>query len=222
MLFCINLEPLTPKHRRRVFAAFTASENRYDVAPMEIAMPESPAFACYTARFLPSGERFRAINAIPPARFIAFVFACLTVAIVPAAAQRTVTKDAGLGRKIVLHYNAADQITETDTLGPNGELLEKDVFEFRPNAYVPQVLNTSYRPNGKPHKVTHNTYDDNSNFTGEFVQLYDESGKQIPDIASRTILKATPITARIGTPPRKSTWRANVLPARSPRARRRR
>jgi hypothetical protein len=114
-----------------------------------------------------------------PLRSVAFVFACLTLALMPAAAQRTVTKDAGLGRKIVLHYNAADQITESDTLGPNGELLEKYLFEFRPNAYVPQVLNTSYWPNGKPHKVTRNTYDDNSNFTGEFAQLYDESGKQI-------------------------------------------
>jgi hypothetical protein len=94
-------------------------------------------------------------------------------------AQRTVTNDAGGGRKIVLHYNAADKITETDTLGANGELLEKDVLEYRANAYVPQTLSTSYWPNGKPHKVSKNTYDDNSNFTGEFIQVYDESGKQI-------------------------------------------
>jgi len=116
---------------------------------------------------------------MPALRFIAFVSALLIVIIAPAAAQRTVTKDAGSGRKIVLHYNAADQITENDTLGPNGELLEKDVLEYRPNAYVPQTLNTSYWPNGKPHKISHHTYDDNSNFTGEFIQVYDESGKQI-------------------------------------------
>ena len=109
----------------------------------------------------------------------ALVFALFAMAVVPATAQRTVTKDAGLGRKILLHYNAADQIVETDTLGPNGELLEKDMLEYRPNAYVPQTLDTSYWPNGKPHKVTHTTYDDNSNFTGEFIQIYDESGKQI-------------------------------------------
>lgn len=89
------------------------------------------------------------------------------------------TQDAGSGRKIVLHYNAADKIVETDTLGPNGELLEKDVLEYRPNAYVPQSVNTSYWPNGKPHKVSQNTYDDNSNFLGEFVEVYDETGKQI-------------------------------------------
>jgi hypothetical protein len=116
---------------------------------------------------------------MPALRFIAFVSALLIVIIAPAAAQRTVTKDAGSGRKIVLHYNAADQITENDTLGPNGELLEKDVMEYRPNAYVPQTLDTSYWPNGKPHKISHHTYDDNSNFTGEFIQVYDESGKQI-------------------------------------------
>jgi hypothetical protein len=114
-----------------------------------------------------------------PLRTIAFVSALVIASVAPAAAQRTVTKDAGSGRKIVLHYNAADQIVETDTLGPNGELLEKNVLEYRPNAYVPQNNNTSYWPNGKPHKITHNTYDDNSNFTGEFVQVYDESGKQI-------------------------------------------
>jgi hypothetical protein len=105
--------------------------------------------------------------------------ALLTIAVAPAFAQRTVTKDAGNGRKIVLHYNAADQITETDTLGPNGELIERDALEYRPNAYIPQTFNTLYWPNGKPHRVTRNTYDDNSNFTGEFIQIYDESGKQI-------------------------------------------
>jgi hypothetical protein len=114
-----------------------------------------------------------------PLRCIAFVSALVAIAVAPAAAQRTVTKDAGSGRKIVLHYNAADQIVETDTLGPNGELLEKNLLEYRPNAYVPQNTNTSYWPNGKPHKIAHNTYDDNSNFTGEFIQVYDESGKQI-------------------------------------------
>ena len=120
----------------------------------------------------------RSISSLP-FRSFAILAALLTIAVAPAIAQRTVTKDAGSGRKVVLHYNSADQITETDTLGPNGELLEKDMLEYRPNAYVPQTFNTMYWPNGKPHKVTRNTYDDNSNFTGEFVQIYDESGKQI-------------------------------------------
>lgn len=107
------------------------------------------------------------------------LFTIIAVFALPSVAQRTVTQDVGSGRKIVLHYNAADKVVETDTLGPNGELLEKNVLEYRPNAYVPQSVNTSYWPNGKPHKVSQNSYDDNSNFLGEFVQVYDETGKQI-------------------------------------------
>jgi hypothetical protein len=103
----------------------------------------------------------------------------LLIVVVPAAAQKTVTRDAGGGRKIVLHYNEAGKVIETDTLGPNGELLEKDTIEYKASAYIPQTTSTSYWPNGKPHKVTQSTYDDNSNFTGEFVQVYDEAGKQI-------------------------------------------
>ncbi len=97
----------------------------------------------------------------------------------PALAQHTVTKDAGGGRKIVLHYNASDQITETDTLGPNGEVLEKDTLQYRSGAYTPNTYRTSYWPNGKPHKITENTYDDNSNYLTEYIQVFDESGKQI-------------------------------------------
>ena len=111
--------------------------------------------------------------------FIVCVFSVIAVWETPAVAQRTVTNDAGSGRKIVLHYNAADQITETDTLGPNGELLEKDTLQYRPNAYSANTLRTSYWPNGKPHKITENTYDDNSNYLTEYIQVFDESGKQI-------------------------------------------
>ena len=116
-----------------------------------------------------------------PARSSSFLASLVVIffSVAPAVAQRTVTQDAGSGRKIVMHYNAADQIVETDTLGPNGELLEKDLLEYRPGAYTANALRTSYWPNGKPHKATQTTYDDNSNFTGEFIQVYDESGKQI-------------------------------------------
>jgi hypothetical protein len=110
---------------------------------------------------------------------ILWLFTITAVSALPSVAQRTVTQEAGSGRKIVLHYNAADKVVETDTLGPNGELLEKNLLEYRPNAYVPQSVNTSYWPNGKPHKVSQNSYDDNSNFLGELVQVYDETGKQI-------------------------------------------
>lgn len=112
--------------------------------------------------------------------FWGFVFiACLTSLVVPAAAQRTVVQDAGGGRKVELVYDAAGQVTETRTLGADGKLLQKDVLDYPAGALVPQSTSTSYYPSGQVHKVTRNTYDNNSNFTGEFVQLYDESGKQI-------------------------------------------
>jgi hypothetical protein len=97
----------------------------------------------------------------------------------PASAQHTVVQDAGGGRKMELHYNAAGQVTETRTLGPDGQLLEKDVLDYTPGGYVPQTTSTSYWPNGQTRRVARNTYDDNANFTGEFIQVYDESGKQI-------------------------------------------
>ncbi len=78
-----------------------------------------------------------------------------------------------------LHYNAAGQVTETRTLGPDGQLLEKDVIDYTPGAYVPQTTSTSYWPNGQIHRVARNTYDNNANFTGEFIQVFDESGKQV-------------------------------------------
>ncbi|HEY1731594.1 MAG TPA: hypothetical protein VGG15_07585 [Terriglobales bacterium] len=114
-----------------------------------------------------------------PLHSIVCLLAVIAVSEAPALAQHTVTQDAGSGRKIVLHYNAANQITETDTLGPNGELLEKDLLQYRPDAYTANSLKTSYWPNGKPHKISENTYDDNSNYLAEHIQVFDESGKQI-------------------------------------------
>src|SRR4051794_34628560 len=117
----------------------------------------------------PSGEDFvRIVLAFRRSLTPAF----LSLLVLPAVAQRTVTKDAGGGRKIVLHYNAADQITETDTLGPNGEVLQKNTLEYKPNFYVPQSFDTSHWPNGKPHRVTQNSYDDNSNFASEYIQVF--------------------------------------------------
>ena len=135
-------------------------------------------FRVLNCEILIQGEDF--VRRLPvPLHSIVCLLAVIAVSDAPALAQRTVTKDAGGGRKIVLHYNAADQITETDTLGPNGELLEKDTLQYRPGAYTPNTYKTSYWPNGKAHKITENTYDDNSNYLTEFIQVFDESGKQI-------------------------------------------
>jgi hypothetical protein len=111
--------------------------------------------------------------------FCILFFPLLLLSTAAAFAQRVETKDAGGGRKIELHYNAAGQVTETDTIGPDGKLLEKDTLEYPAGALVPQSVSTSYWPNGQVHKITHNTYDNNSNFTGEFIQIFDESGKQM-------------------------------------------
>ncbi len=94
-------------------------------------------------------------------------------------AQRVETKDAGGGRKLELHYNAQGQVVETRTIGADGKLQEKDTLEYPAGALVPQSISTSYWPNGQVHKVTHNTYDNNSNFTGEFVEVFDDTGKQV-------------------------------------------
>jgi hypothetical protein len=94
-------------------------------------------------------------------------------------AQHVETKDAGAGRKLELHYDAAGQVTETDTIGADGKLLEKNVLEKPAGAYVPNTIATSYWPNGQVHKIARNTYDNNANFTGEFIQTFDDSGKQI-------------------------------------------
>ncbi len=107
------------------------------------------------------------------------LFTLLLLCAAPLVAQKTVVQDAGGGRKLELHYNAAGQITETRTLGPEGQVLQKNELEYSPQAYVPQTTNTSYWPNSQIHKVARNTYDANSNFTGEFIQVYDESGKQV-------------------------------------------
>jgi len=101
------------------------------------------------------------------------------VAAASALAQRTETQNGGGGNKLEQHYNAAGQVTETRTIGPDGKLLEKDTLEYPPGALVPQSVSTSYWPNGQPHKITRNTYDNNSNFTGEFVEILDDTGKQI-------------------------------------------
>ena len=106
------------------------------------------------------------------------LFALVTMSVAPAMGQKTVVQQAGGGRKIELQYNAADQVTQIRTIGADGQLLQKQDLEYPPGSYVPQTTATSYWPNGKVHKITRDTYDNNANFTGEFIQVFDESGKQ--------------------------------------------
>jgi len=106
------------------------------------------------------------------------LIALLAAASASAFAQRTVVQEAGGGRKLVLHYNAEGKVDEIRTLGNDGQLLQQQTLEYPPGAYVPNTTATSYWPNGKVHKIARNTYDNNANFTGEFIQVFDEAGKQ--------------------------------------------
>ena len=48
-----------------------------------------------------------------------------------------------------------------------------------PGHYGPQQTDTTYWPGGKVQKIVRHTYDESTNFTGEFIQVFDQSGKQV-------------------------------------------
>jgi hypothetical protein len=106
-------------------------------------------------------------------------FVVLTCSVAPSFAQKTVVQDAGGGRKLEFDYNAAGQVMQQRTIGADGKLLQRVDFEYRPGFFGADQTNTTYWPDGKINKRTLNTYDASSNFTGEFIQVFDESGKQI-------------------------------------------
>lgn len=93
-------------------------------------------------------------------------------------AQHTVVEKNGVGGRIETDYNAANKATEMRTIAPDGKVQQKVEYEYLPGN-ASQQTDTTYWPNGKIRRVTRNTYDESSNFTGEFIQLFDESGKQI-------------------------------------------
>ena len=103
----------------------------------------------------------------------------LTIGTTKAFSQKTVVQDAGGGRKMELVYNSAGQVTERRMLGADGKLTDKTEYEYRPGFYQAQEVVTSYWPNGNIKMVTRTSYDANSNFTLEFVQVYEQSGKQV-------------------------------------------
>jgi hypothetical protein len=107
------------------------------------------------------------------------VFAIL--AFIPAIgwAQRTVITKGPNGGKIELYYNADGKVVEQHTVGPDGKLQEKAVYEYLPGYIGAQETSTSYWPNGTISEVARETYDENSNFTGEFIETFDKTGKQI-------------------------------------------
>ena len=84
----------------------------------------------------------------------------------------------GLNGRIETDYNAAGKATEMRTIGADGKLQQKVDYEYRPGFYLAQQTNTTYWPSGQLRRLARNTYDDSANFTGEFIQAFDESGKQ--------------------------------------------
>jgi hypothetical protein len=92
-------------------------------------------------------------------------------------AQHTTVEKNGVGGRIETDYNTAGKATEMRTIGADGKLQQKAEYEYLPGYYVAQKIDTSYWPNGRVRRVAHNTYDASANFTGEFIQLFDQSGK---------------------------------------------
>lgn len=100
-------------------------------------------------------------------------FAATTVA------QHTVVQSNGTGGKIEMDYNAAGKVTQMRTIGADGKLQQKSDYEYLPGYYSAQKTDTTYFPDGKVSKIVRVTYDESSNFTGEFIRVFDESGKQV-------------------------------------------
>lgn len=109
------------------------------------------------------------------------IFVCFALAFGAniAAAQKTVVEKNGLAGTIETDYNAAGKATEMRTIGADGKVQQRVQYEYLPGYYVPQQTDTTYWPNGRLRKVVRKNYDESANFTGEFIQAFDESGKQI-------------------------------------------
>ena len=96
-----------------------------------------------------------------------------------ASAQHTVVEKNGVNGKIETDYNAAGKPVEMRTLGPDGKIQQRVDYEYPPGHYVAEQTDTAYWPNGRIRRVTHKSYDESANFIGEFIQTFDEAGKQI-------------------------------------------
>ncbi len=97
----------------------------------------------------------------------------------PLVAQHTTVEKNGLAGTVETDYNAAGKASEMRTLGTDGKLQQRVQYEYLPGNYGPNQTDTTYWPNGQMRKVVRKTYDESANFIGEFIQIFDESGKQI-------------------------------------------
>jgi hypothetical protein len=106
------------------------------------------------------------------------LFSLLLCSAATGMAQHTAVEKNGQNGSIETDYNAAGKATEMRTIGADGKLQQKVDFEYLPGFYVAQQTNTTYWPSGQLRRVARNAYDESANFTGEFIQAFDESGKQ--------------------------------------------
>jgi len=102
----------------------------------------------------------------------------MLIACSAASAQCTVVQDNGVNGKIEMDYNAAGKVTQTRTIDADGKVRQKVEYEYLPGYYNAQQTDTTYWPTGKVRRVTRTNYDKSSNFTSEFVQAFDEAGRQ--------------------------------------------
>ena len=107
------------------------------------------------------------------------VFALLAFGASKMNAQHTEVKSNGVNGKIEMDYNAAGKVTQMRTIGADGKVQQKVDYEYLPGYFGAQQTDTTYWSNGKVRRIARNTYDQSSNFTGEFIQVFDESGKQV-------------------------------------------
>jgi hypothetical protein len=107
------------------------------------------------------------------------VLGLLVLSTVPASAQHTVVEKNGVSGRIETDYNAAGKAIEMRTIAADGRVEQKVNYQYLPGYYVAQKTDITYWPNGRVRRVARNTYDQSANFTGEFLQMFDETGKQI-------------------------------------------
>jgi hypothetical protein len=118
-------------------------------------------------------------NNLSPGIGKAFVLLLLLGSAVAGFAQHSVVEDAGGGRKTEMDYDATDRVIHQRTVDADGKVMEKIDYEYVPGHIGPQQTSTAFWPNGKVRKITLVTYDESSNFTGEFIRVFDESEIQV-------------------------------------------
>ncbi len=95
-------------------------------------------------------------------------------------AQKTVIHDAGPGLKQEFDYDAAGRMVESRTVGTDGKIQVKIDYSFNSHGETEKQHEIHYWPDGKSvEKIAQNTYDENSNFTSEVIEDFDQSGKHV-------------------------------------------